>query len=65
MILGALLLVEGPPEFRIKPGTAIGIALPFAVISVFLTTLVIRAHGSRADTGMVALWRDRDCANRS
>lgn len=51
MILGALLLVEGPPEFRIKPGTAIGIALPFAVLSVFLTTLVIRAHGSRVDTG--------------
>ena len=55
MILGALLLVEGPPEFRIRPGTAIGIALPFAAISVFLTTLVIRAHGQRVDTGIGGL----------
>ena len=55
MILGALLLVEGPPEFRIRPGTAIGIALPFAAISVFLTTLVIRAHGYKVDTGVSGL----------
>lgn len=55
MILGALLLVEGPPEFRIRPWTAIGIALPFAAISVFLTTLVIRAHGYKVDTGVSGL----------
>ena len=55
MILGALLLVEGPPEFRIRPWTAIGIALPFAAISVFLTTLVIRAHGYKVDTGLSGL----------
>jgi membrane-bound serine protease (ClpP class) len=52
MILGALLLVEGPPEFRIRPGTAIGIALPFAVISVFLTTLIIRTRGNKVQTGV-------------
>jgi membrane-bound serine protease (ClpP class) len=55
MILGALFLVEGPPEFRIGLGTAIGIALPFGVISVFLTTLVIRAHGEKTQTGVSGL----------
>ena len=52
MILGAILLVEGPPEFRISLATAIGIALPFAAISVFLTTLVIRAHGNKTEAGV-------------
>ena len=66
MILGALLLVEGPPEFRIRPWTAIGIALPFAAISVFLTTLVIRAHGYKVDTGVSGLvGRDRHCPDCS
>lgn len=55
MILGALLLVEGPPEFRVRPGTAIGIALPFAIISIFLTTLVIRAHKNKPETGVSGL----------
>ena len=55
MILGALFLIEGPPEFRISLGTAIGIALPFALISVFLTTLVIRARGSKVQTGVSGL----------
>ena len=32
MILGTLFLVEGPPEFRVSLGTAIGISLPFAAI---------------------------------
>jgi membrane-bound serine protease (ClpP class) len=55
MILGAVFLVEGPPEFRISLGTAVGIALPFAAITVFLTTLVIRAHGNKIETGVSAL----------
>jgi membrane-bound serine protease (ClpP class) len=55
MILGALFLIEGPPEFRISFGTAVGIALPFAVISVFLMTLVIRAHGNKVQTGVSGL----------
>ena len=66
MILGALFLVEGPPEFRISLGTAIGIALPFAAISVFLTTLVIRAHGNKvADRRKRAGRRDRHRADRT
>ena len=55
MIFGMLFLIEGPPEFRISLGTAVGIALPFAVISVFLTTLVMRARGNKVQTGVSAL----------
>ena len=55
MILGALLLVEGPPDFRIRLTTAAGIAVPFAMIAVFLTTLVIRAHGNKVETGNTGL----------
>ena len=55
MILGALFLIEGPPEFRISLGTAIGVALPSALISVFLTTLVIRTRGSKVQTGVSGL----------
>jgi membrane-bound serine protease (ClpP class) len=51
MILGALLLVEGPQEFRIRLATAVAIGVPFAGIAVFLTTLVIRAHTSKVVTG--------------
>ena len=55
MVLGALLLVEGPPEFRISLATAIAVALPFAGITVFLTTLVIRAHANKVYTGQSGL----------
>lgn len=56
MILGALLLVESPlPEMRIRPGTAIGLALPFAIITTFLLSLVIRARASKVITGTVGM----------
>jgi membrane-bound serine protease (ClpP class) len=55
MILGAMLLIDGPPEVRIRLGTAVAIALPFAAIAVFLTTLVFRAHRNRVTTGDVGL----------
>jgi membrane-bound serine protease (ClpP class) len=51
MVLGALLLVEGPPELRIRLSTAIAVTLPFALITIFLITLVIRARGSKVVTG--------------
>jgi membrane-bound serine protease (ClpP class) len=44
MVLGAMMLVEGPPEFRIQLSTALGASIPFALIAIFLTTLVFRAH---------------------
>jgi len=35
MTLGAVLLINGPPEVRIHPATALAVSLPFAVITVF------------------------------
>jgi membrane-bound serine protease (ClpP class) len=55
MILGAMLLVEGPPEFRINFAAAAAVGVPFALIAVFLTTLVIRAQVNKPDTGRSGL----------
>jgi membrane-bound serine protease (ClpP class) len=56
MILGALLLVESPlPELRIRLATAIGLALPFALITTFLLSLVIRARANKVITGTVGM----------
>lgn len=52
MVFGALMLVDGPPEFRINLTTALGVGVPFAAIAVFLATLVIRARGRRVETGV-------------
>jgi membrane-bound serine protease (ClpP class) len=51
MILGALLLINGPPEVRIHLITALGVSIPFAAITMFLVTLVIRARQSKVVTG--------------
>jgi membrane-bound serine protease (ClpP class) len=51
MILGALLLVDGPPALRIRLSTAIAVALPFALITMFLVSLVIKARRSKVITG--------------
>ncbi len=52
MILGALMLVDGPiPEMRVHLLTAIGVSVPLGAIAVFLMTLAIRAHRSRVSTG--------------
>jgi membrane-bound serine protease (ClpP class) len=51
MILGALLLINGPPEVRIHLITALGVSIPFAAITMFLVTLVIRARRSKVVTG--------------
>jgi membrane-bound serine protease (ClpP class) len=55
MILGALLLVQGPPEVRIRLSTAVGVTLPFAVITAFLLALVIRARSHRVVTGSAGM----------
>ena len=55
MVLGALLLVEGPPEVRIQLPTALGVALPFALITMFLVTQVIRARRSKVVTGSAGM----------
>lgn len=52
MVLGALLLVDAPiPEMRVKLFTALAVSIPFGLISVFLTTLVLKAHRQKAVTG--------------
>ena len=55
MILGALLLIEGPPEMRIRLGTALAVALPFAAITVFLAALALRARANKVVTGPAAM----------
>jgi membrane-bound serine protease (ClpP class) len=56
MILGAVLLVDGPiPEMRVKLLTAIVVSVPVGVIAVFLMTLVLRAQKLRVATGTEAM----------
>jgi membrane-bound serine protease (ClpP class) len=55
MVLGAVLLVDAPPELRIRWSTAIGVTIPFALITVLLVTLVIRARKSKVETGVAGL----------
>lgn len=52
MVMGALLLVDGPiPEMRVNMITAISVSIPFAIIAVFLMTLVLRTRQARVATG--------------
>ncbi len=52
MILGAVLLVESPvPEMRIRLGTAVAVAVPFALVTSLLVTLAIRARRNKVMTG--------------
>jgi membrane-bound serine protease (ClpP class) len=51
MILGAMLLIEAPPEFRIHFATAASVAIPFALITMFLVSLVIKARRNKVITG--------------
>lgn len=52
MVLGAVLLINSPvPEMRIHLSTAIAVALPFTIITVFLVSLVVRARGAKVVTG--------------
>lgn len=52
MVLGAVLLVEGPPELRIRWATALAVSIPFGIITVFLLSLVIRARLRPPATGL-------------
>jgi membrane-bound serine protease (ClpP class) len=55
MVLGAMLLIDGPPEVRIHLSTALAVTIPFALITTFLVTLVIRARQNKAVMGMDTL----------
>lgn len=55
MVLGALLLVNGPPELRIRLSTALAVTLPFAAITIFLVSLVVRARAGKVITGTAGM----------
>jgi membrane-bound serine protease (ClpP class) len=52
MVLGALLLVDGPiPEMRVRLLTALIVSLPMGLITVFLMTIALRAQRNKVTTG--------------
>ncbi len=56
MVLGALLLIDSPlPELRIRWSVAIALALPFALITSLLLTLVVRARANKVVTGSAGM----------
>ncbi len=56
MILGALILVNASsPEVRIHLTTALSVAIPFGLITVFLLRLALRAWHSKVVTGQAGM----------
>jgi membrane-bound serine protease (ClpP class) len=51
LVLGALMLIDGPPAMRIHLGTALSVSIPFALITMFLLSLAIRARRSKSLMG--------------
>jgi membrane-bound serine protease (ClpP class) len=52
MVLGSLFLVDSPvPELRIQLYTALGLSLPFAIITGFLVALVVRTRSHAPEMG--------------
>jgi membrane-bound serine protease (ClpP class) len=52
MILGALLLVDGPiPQMRIRVLTAFAVSIPFGLLTLFLVDIAIRARRGKVVTG--------------
>lgn len=57
MVLGALMLVESPPipQLRVQWELALGVAIPFAIITVLLLRLVVSSRRWRPATGQEGL----------
>ncbi|HTC78198.1 MAG TPA: NfeD family protein, partial [Terriglobales bacterium] len=56
MIFGGLFLVDGPiPEMRVRLVTAIAVSVPFALITVFLMSMALRARRNKVATGAQGL----------
>jgi len=52
MILGALLLVDGPiPQMRIQPITAVAVSITFGLLTIFLVNIAMRARRGKVVTG--------------
>lgn len=53
LVLGAVMLIDtNVPELRIHWSTAIGLAVPFALITSLLLTIAVRARRNKVVTGM-------------
>lgn len=56
LVLGCLFLVDSPlPELRIRPLTALTVALPFGIITAFLVTIAARARKNKIAVGAGAM----------
>ena len=52
MVLGALLLVDGPiPELRVRLWAALAVAIPIGLITVFLMSIALKARKNKVVTG--------------
>lgn len=51
LILGALMLIDGPPEMKIHLVTALSVSIPFALITMFLLSLAVRARRNKSMMG--------------
>jgi membrane-bound serine protease (ClpP class) len=52
LTMGGLLLVDAPiPELRVHLLTALGVSVPLGVITVFLTSIALKARRSKVATG--------------
>ena len=63
MLFGSVLLVDGPPEMRIRFTTALAVTLPFAAITLFLVYLVVRSQLQPAVTGAAGLLNEQGIAH--
>ena len=53
LALGAVMLIDtNVPELRVRWSTAIGLAIPFALITTFLFSIAIRARRNKVVTGI-------------
>lgn len=56
LVLGALLLVDGPiPQMRVQLLTALSVSIPLGIITTFLMTIALRAHRAKVLTGIEGL----------
>jgi membrane-bound serine protease (ClpP class) len=52
LVLGSVLLIDGPiPELRVKIWTALSVAIPCGLITVFLMTIAMRARRNKVVMG--------------
>jgi membrane-bound serine protease (ClpP class) len=56
LTLGGLLLVDAPiPEMQVHWLTALGVSIPFGIITVFLMTIALKARANKVVTGAQGL----------